>query len=164
MSPDTQYSAPISTELPSPACLATQISPHCQRSTETRSPDRPLRSRAFKIDKINLMPAPRSAQLIVTRPFPAPALDELCVFPPYAEAWGAVAALVRRRRADGHPLRRLCVLCERDTRDAALRRAFEGWKADVAALDGAVEEVVFETVPRYRRGDVPEAFRTFIGR
>ena len=97
-------------------------------------------------------------------PFPAPALAELCVFPPYAEAWGAVAALVRRRRADGHPLRRLCVLCERDTRDAALRRAFEGWKADVAALDGAVEEVVFETVPRYRRGDVPEAFRTFIGR
>jgi hypothetical protein len=98
-------------------------------------------------------------------PYPAPALGELCVFPPYPDAWDAAVMLAQRRAADGRPLRRLRVMCEEGTRDAAIRRAFEGWKAEATVFDGIVEDVSLESVPRYRQGDVlPEQYRTFIGK
>lgn len=96
-----------------------------------------------------------------TRAYPAPVLDELCVFPPFPEVWGTLAALVRARKEDGHPVRVVRVMCEEGTRDAAIRKAFEGWKASARCLEAFVQDVKFEVVSQYRHVDVPEEFWTF---
>ncbi|GJE93471.1 hypothetical protein PsYK624_096300 [Phanerochaete sordida] len=93
--------------------------------------------------------------------YPAPLLDTLTVFPPYPAVLDAAAAVLQARAEDGHRLRVLNVVMEERTRDAEIRRAFEG--LDIAALEQFVDRVVQDVVSRYgHEFPVPEEHRAFI--
>lgn len=103
-----------------------------------------------------------SSEALNGRPYPVPVLSELCIFPPFPAIWDTLTWLAQSRAKDGHSIARIRIMCHTGTRDASIRRAFEGWKADSAALEGFVEEVVFDTVEQYCSKDVPEMHRTFV--
>ncbi|EKM57110.1 uncharacterized protein PHACADRAFT_142275 [Phanerochaete carnosa HHB-10118-sp] len=93
--------------------------------------------------------------------YPAPQLDMLRVFPPYAGIWETVTAMVQARADDGHRICMLNVVMSEKNRDAAIRSAFEG--LDTASLELFVDRVAQDVVPEYRQElAVPEEHRTFI--
>ncbi|THH00291.1 hypothetical protein EW026_g2206 [Hermanssonia centrifuga] len=93
------------------------------------------------------------------KPYPAPSLEELHIYPPYPQCHEALVNLVENRANDGHRLRLLCIMCKQDAYDSRLLGAYDAWKSSMAEFVDNIVLVTFSCPPIV---GIPEECRPFI--
>ncbi|KAF7790645.1 hypothetical protein EIP86_001601 [Pleurotus ostreatoroseus] len=89
------------------------------------------------------------------RPYPAPALQTLWVFPPVVEATNDFFSMLQKRYEDGHRIKHLRVLLQSRFESKELRQSFSTWKRNAPSLESFTDDVSFDTVMNYPRLDYP---------